>query len=96
MNIDAASKIMFLASVSSLLSMMTSPKQPQSDTGLAIAMYVVRIVIAAIKTVATLAVPRLLMPNSKCVPMVNSTKARMTAHASRNVCGRVNHAIALR
>ena len=96
MKMEAANRMMFLASVSSLLSTMASPKQPQSDTGLAIAMYVVRIVIATIKMVVILAVPRLLMPKSKCVPMVNSIKARMTAHASRKVCGKVNQAMALR
>ena len=87
MTMAAARRTMFFASVAVLLSMMTSPKHPQSGTGSAMAMYTVRAVMAAMRRRVKRAVLFFFMAKRMHAPRVNSMVERMTLLAVRKVSG---------
>ncbi|OQC33877.1 MAG: hypothetical protein BWX65_00731 [Bacteroidetes bacterium ADurb.Bin057] len=78
----AVNKTMFFQKVAQLLSIMASPKQPQSVTGSAIAIQRVSGVIIDIKSSPTNELSRIRMENTKLRPMTNSTEQRMKAAVS--------------
>lgn len=77
-----ASKMMFLTKVSPLLSLMASPKQPQSLTGFAITIHRVRSVMQIITNNNILVTIRLRMAKSNRIPKLNSIVDKKTEKVS--------------
>ena len=71
----------FLASVSPLVSLMASPKQPQSLTGLSTKIHTVRAVMTAMNASVSLLTTRRQMARSMSIPIQNSTALSATEAA---------------
>ena len=74
-----ARSTMFLASVCALVSVIASPKQPQSFTGSATYIHTVTAVITTMSAASTFDTARRLMANITSTPSVNSIAASATA-----------------